>query len=154
MRKSQFIFLMKKNNKIERCCDISTQTDGVDYIYKYADENLEYDADTDNMSYNYLVKKRKRREHFKSKNIMIKQKIIKKKKERSLTSLNCWIICLCLLIYIGKNKIRNDVSLDSRINVTNIEKNKVSNTSLKKTYVPAISFKELWKEELSKFRII
>ena len=143
MRISQLVVLMK-NNKIERC-DISTQTDGVDFIYKYVDDNFDYDADTD-MSYLVKKRKRKRRERFKSKNI-----IIKKEKERNLKVLNGWIICLCLLIiYISKNKSSSDVSLGSPINVKN--KSKSNNiTSSKNPYIPAISFKELWKEELSKY---
>ena len=146
MRMSQLVVLMR-NSRIERC-DISTQTDEVDFIYKHVDD-FDYDGDID-MS--YLVKKRKRRERFKNKNIIIKQKIIKREKERNLKVLNGCIICLCLLlIYISKNKSSNDVSLGSSINVEDIEKNKRIITSLKKPYVPAISFKKLWKEELSKY---
>ena len=88
---------------------------------------------------NKLILKRKR-------GYSKRKKIISKRTQQPLMSINGWMLCLyLLLLYINKKK-------DTECHNNNYKNNSSTNDnhSHKKSYIPPLSFKKLWTEELVK----
>ena len=94
-----------------------------------------FDMYNDKKTANVFILKRKRQ-------YSKRKKLILNRTKKTLTVMNGWILCLCFLAYIYKKKDteggkNNKVTLDT--------------CSYKKSYIPPLSFKKLWTEELSKY---
>lgn len=157
-RINQLSFLRKNEKRKLVRCDISTQTDG-DFWQKYqelkidsykSETDIYYDADTDVNDTNMKNSIKRKRQYSNRRKKGSINGILKKK---TMTPFfNGWMMCVCLLVYICKKKDSSE-SLITKDNTNKIFCKETGISSVKKKYIPPLSFEKLWKEQLGKNKI-